>query len=302
MILQLQNISKNFGDFIAVNNVSINIPRGTIYGLLGPNGAGKTTLIRMITGITLPEKGSIIYNGKTSKGINYSIAYMPEERGLYKKMKVGEQLMFLAQIKGLSKIQAKQNIDFWLTRFQIEHWWNKNMEDLSKGMQQKIQFIATVINNPDLLILDEPFSGLDPINAAIIEEEIRLMKNEGKSIIFSTHRLEQVDQICDELVLINKGENILEGNVQEIKQKFKQHIFEMKFAESIDESVLQSIDLVKKESNFIQFKLNESENANDVLRYFIEQNITITGFREILPSVNEIFIQQVKSLENVAKN
>lgn len=302
MILQVQNLSKSFGNFVAVHNVSINIPQGCIYGLLGPNGAGKTTLIRMITGITLPDSGSIIFNGKNNKGINYNIAYMPEERGLYKKMKVGEQLMFLAQIKGMHKNKAKANIDYWLQRFQIEHWWNKNIEDLSKGMQQKIQFIATIINAPDLLILDEPFSGLDPINAAIIEEEIRIMKNEGKSIIFSTHRLEQVDQICDELVLINKGENILEGAVQSIKQKFKQNIFEIGFTGNLTEDIINTLHIIEHTNDTLKFQMDTDNNANHVLQYLIAQHLNITSFREILPSINEIFIKQVNTLENVEKN
>lgn len=302
MILQIQNLNKSFGTFVAVHNVSVNIPQGCIYGLLGPNGAGKTTLIRMITGITLPDSGSIIFNGKSNKGINYNIAYMPEERGLYKKMKVGEQLLFLAQIKGMRKDKAKANIDYWLQRFQIEHWWNKNIEDLSKGMQQKIQFIATIINAPDLLILDEPFSGLDPINAAIIEEEIRIMKNEGKSIIFSTHRLEQVDQICDELVLINKGENILEGAVENIKQKFKQNIFEIGFTGDLTEEIINTLHIIEHTGGKLKFQMDTDNNANNVLQYLIAQHLNITSFREILPSINEIFIKQVNTLENVEKN
>lgn len=293
MLLQLQQVSKSYASHKAVNQVTFQIPKGCVFGLLGPNGAGKTTIIRMITGITMPDSGMIIFNGKNSMGINTSIGYMPEERGLYKKMKIGEQLMFLAELKGLSKLQAKQNIDYWLQKFDITAWYNKNVEDLSKGMQQKIQFIATVLHQPDLLILDEPFTGLDPINAKLIEQEIFDMARQGKSIIFSTHRLEQVDTICDELVLINKGENILEGNVETIKQQFKQNEYKVKYAGNIDNISLSEIDIQKREKNEIWFRLFPEQTANNVLQTLIQKEISIISFEEILPTVNEIFIKCV---------
>ena len=229
-LLSLQHIVKQYGNYRASDDVSFEIPQGKIFGLLGPNGAGKTTLIRMITRILHPDSGTILFNGEVlSDKHTELIGYMPEERGLYKKMKVGEHLVYLGRLKGLSLQKAREHVQFWLQKFQIESWQNKFIEELSKGMSQKIQFIATVLHDPRLLILDEPFSGLDPINSKLIEEEIYAMSAQGKTIIFSTHRMEQVEEICDEIVLVNKGKKILEGEVKELKHRFKENKFKVKY-------------------------------------------------------------------------
>src|SRR6188472_2783632 len=226
-ILELQHLRKYFATQKAVDDISLTIEKGQIFGLLGPNGAGKTTLIRMITGIFYPDEGQIIFDGKQFDPINdvEHIGYMPEERGLYKKMKIGEQTMYLAQLKGLSRSDALKKIKEWFVKLEMESWWNKKVEDLSKGMSQKLQFVTTVLHEPKLIILDEPFSGLDPVNANLIKDEIfRLAKN-GASIIFSTHRMEQVEEICDHIILVNKGQKILDGSVQQVKQDFKEHVY-----------------------------------------------------------------------------
>ncbi|MCB0529734.1 MAG: ATP-binding cassette domain-containing protein, partial [Saprospiraceae bacterium] len=226
MILSIQNVVKTYGNYTAVDQVSFDVPKGSVFGLLGPNGAGKTSLIRMITTITGPDSGAIYLEGeKLNERTPEKIGYMPEERGLYKKMKVGDHLQYLAQLKGLTQEQAKKAIQYWFEKFGIEDWAPKKVEDLSKGMQQKIQFIATVIHQPRLLILDEPFTGLDPINTTLIKEEIARLNASGISIIFSTHRMEQVEEMCDHIVLINKGKNVLYGEVQDIKNQYKQNLY-----------------------------------------------------------------------------
>lgn len=294
-LLSLQHIQKRYGTYQASNDISFEIPRGKIFGLLGPNGAGKTTLIRMITRILYPDSGTILFNGEqlTDKHTEQT-GYMPEERGLYKKMKVGEHLIYLARLKGLTKAQAKDAVQQWLEKFEITGWFNKNIEELSKGMSQKVQFIATVIHNPELLILDEPFSGLDPINSKLIEEEIRQLSLQGKTIIFSTHRMEQVEEICDDIVLVNGGKKILEGSVKELKQRFKENKFHIAYKGEIDDSLLQNLNIITRSNDAVTVQFNEAHHGNDLLKLFVENKVEVTSFNELLPSINEIFIRKVK--------
>jgi ABC-2 type transport system ATP-binding protein len=295
-LLSLQHIVKQYGNYKASDDVSFEIPKGKIFGLLGPNGAGKTTLIRMITRILYPDAGQILFNGEVlSDKHTERIGYMPEERGLYKKMKVGEHLIYLARLKGLSKPEAQLKVNHWLTKFQITDWYNKSIEELSKGMSQKIQFIATVIHDPELLILDEPFSGLDPINSKLIEEEIFELSRAGKTIIFSTHRMEQVEEICNEIVLVNKGRKILEGGVKELKHRFKEHIFRLTFNGELKNDMLENLDIVSSGANSLTVRLSAEHKGNQLLRLFVEREMEVTSFNEILPSINEIFIRQVNS-------
>ena len=295
-LLSLQHIVKQYGNYRASNDVSFEIPHGKIFGLLGPNGAGKTTLIRMITRILYPDSGSIYFNGDTlSDKHTELIGYMPEERGLYKKMKVGEHLIYLGRLKGLSLEKSKQHVQFWFNKFQIESWQNKNIEELSKGMSQKIQFIATVLHDPQLLILDEPFSGLDPINSKLIEDEIHSMAEQGKTIIFSTHRMEQVEEICDEIVLVNKGKKILEGSVKELKQRFKENKFRVSFNDEIRAGLLDNLNVIEKKQGELTVKFQQEHRGNELLKLFVEQGVEVTSFNEELPSINEIFIRQVEN-------
>ena len=237
-LLQLQNLRKYFAAQKAVDDISFNIEEGSIFGLLGPNGAGKTTLLRMITGIFYPDSGEIIFNGKKFNPIEDApgIGYMPEERGLYKKMKIGEQAIYLARLKGLSNADAQERVKKWFIKFEMQSWWNKKVEDLSKGMSQKLQFVTTVLHEPKLIILDEPFSGLDPVNANLIKEEIFNLAKKGSTIIFSTHRMEQVEEICDHIILVNKGKKILDGTVHDVKQGFKENLFGIQL-ENIPEGI-----------------------------------------------------------------
>lgn len=295
-ILELQNIKKYFATQKAVDDISFTIPQGNIFGLLGPNGAGKTTLIRMITGIFYQDSGNIIFDGKKFDPINdvAKIGYMPEERGLYKKMKIGEQVLYLAQLKGLSKADALGKIKFWFERLEMQTWWNKKVEDLSKGMSQKLQFVATVLHEPKLIILDEPFSGLDPVNANLIKDEIYGLAQRGCTIIFSTHRMEQVEEICDKIVLVNLGKKILDGSVAQIKQQFKQNKYQIKLAQVPANSSSNSFTVVDNVANNFTVKINEGFNSNQVLQYFMQQNCTIESFNEILPNLNDIFIDLVE--------
>lgn len=297
-ILQINNLTKNFATQKAVNNISLNIEKGQIFGLLGPNGAGKTTLIRMITGIFYPDQGEIIFDGKTFDPINdiAYIGYMPEERGLYKKMKIGEQALYLAQLKGLSKADATAKIKEWFSRFDMQSWWNKKVEDLSKGMSQKLQFVTTVLHNPKLIILDEPFSGLDPVNANLIRDEIYRMAKEGATIIFSTHRMEQVEEICDHIVLVNKGEKILDGTVNQVKQEFKENLFKVTFSNELlaEHLAIHLFEVKEKKNNSIILQRNEGFSNNDIIQYFISKGLSIESFNEILPSLNQIFIKLVE--------
>lgn len=296
-LLDIRHISKVFQDTHALQDVSLSIQPNKIYGLLGPNGAGKTTLIRNITRIFFPDQGQILYKGlPLSEQHQNCIGYMPEERGLYKKMKVREQLIYFARLRGFSKQDAEAKISFWLKKLAIESWSNKTIEELSKGMQQKIQFVATVLHEPELLILDEPFSGLDPVNAEIIKQEIFELHQKGATIIFSTHRMENVEEICEDIFLINKGKIILEGNVQTIKQQYKKHLIRVDILEDAsNHSTFGNLNIVEQTPTYLIFKLSEQQKPNDILKILIQNNIEIVGMTEILPSVNEIFIQAVNA-------
>jgi ABC-2 type transport system ATP-binding protein len=294
-MLHLDNVVKSYGNFLAVNKVSFDVPKQSIFGLLGPNGAGKTSLIRIITTITRADAGQVFFNGELLNSQHPElIGYMPEERGLYKKMKVGEHLLYLAQLKGLSFASAKKEIRHWLEKFAIEDWWTKKVDELSKGMQQKIQFIATVVHKPALIILDEPFSGLDPINTNLIKEEIRNLNSQGTTIIFSTHRMEQVEEICQEIVLINQGQNVLQGSVAGIKERFKENLFEIEYTGELPAGFLDTVEAVRHADHTLTLKLTDSAQSNEVLGRLLQQGVRIRSFNEILPSVNEIFIRQVE--------
>ncbi len=295
-ILELHNLKKYFATQKAVDDISMSLSQGNIFGLLGPNGAGKTTLIRMITGIFYPDAGEIILNGKKFDPENdvKHIGYMPEERGLYKKMKIGEQALYLAQLKGLSKSEAMHKIKEWFRRLEMESWWNKKVEDLSKGMGQKLQFVITVLHEPRLIILDEPFSGLDPINANLIKDEIYRLAQNGTTIIFSTHRMEQVEEICNHIALVNKGKKILDGTVQGVKQDFKENLFSLQ-AENLPVNISSSaFEVVKADNSGLTVKIHEGYKPNDVLSYFINSGAGVVSFKEILPSLNDIFIKLVE--------
>ncbi len=296
-LLQLNQINKEYSSVKAVDNVSFSVAGGSIFGLLGPNGAGKTSLIRIITGITHADSGQVLLNGlDTSVLKNPSIGYMPEERGLYKKMKVGEQLVYLCRLKGFTKKDAEAAVVYWMRKFEIESWWNKKIEELSKGMSQKIQFIATVVHKPSLIILDEPFSGLDPINSNLIKDEIIRLKNEGSSILFSTHRMEQVEEMCEEIVLMNKGKVVLNGHVNDIRNRFKENIYEIMTYEEIPESIYTSLKINNNKAKSIIIQLAENQKLNDILKYLIDQNIQIKSLRELLPTFNDIFIRTVNEV------
>jgi ABC-2 type transport system ATP-binding protein len=296
MILSIQNVVKRYDKYTAVDRVSFDVPAGTIFGLLGPNGAGKTSLIRMITTITGPDEGVILLDGAPLNARSpEQIGYMPEERGLYKKMKVGEQLLYLAQLKGLSKAAARQAIDEWLVKFGITDWWNKKVEDLSKGMQQKIQFIATVVHRPKLLILDEPFTGLDPINTNLIKSEIVELNAQGISIIFSTHRMEQVEEMCQHIALINRGKNVLYGEVQTIKNQYKQHLFRVAIEGEWPTGFEAQFKVVKqdKDRGTATVQLTDDRHSNALLQFLLQNNVRIVAFQEILPTFDDIFIRVV---------
>ena len=295
MILSIQNVVKTYGTYTAVDHVSFDVQKGSVFGLLGPNGAGKTSLIRMITTITGPDSGAIFLDGeKLNERSPEKIGYMPEERGLYKKMKVGEQLLYLAQLKGLSKAAAQKEIDHWLTKFDIKDWWPKKIEDLSKGMQQKIQFIATIVHKPRLLILDEPFTGLDPINTNLIKDEIRQLNEAGISIIFSTHRMEQVEEMCDHIALINQGKNVLYGEVQSIKNQYKQNLYRVEWQGDLPADFGQHFSITQQENHAVTVKLHDEGESNKMLSHLIQKGVRITHFEEILPTFNEIFIRTVE--------
>ena len=304
-LLEATNISKNFGEFQALSDVSIQVPKHSIFGLLGPNGAGKTTLIRIINQITMPDVGHVILDGEPLKPehVQY-IGYLPEERGLYKSMKVGEQALYLAQLKGLSYRQAKQRLNHWFEKFEISHWWDKKIEELSKGMAQKIQFIVTVLHQPKLLIFDEPFSGFDPINANLIKDEILQLRDEGATVIFSTHRMESVEELCDHIALIHQSKKILDGNLIDIKRKHKTNTFEVGLSSSnlrdLERQISARFDLSPADFRSLEndLKLNikwkGSETPNDLLT-FLNANAYVNHFVELIPNANDIFIQTVKN-------
>ena len=295
-LLQLKNLKKYFATQKAVDDISFSIDKGNIFGLLGPNGAGKTTVIRMITGIFYPDEGEIIFDGKPFdpiKDIGH-IGYMPEERGLYKKMKIGEQAMYLAQLKGLSRNDASRKIRQWFQKFEMESWWNKKVEDLSKGMSQKLQFVTTVLHEPKLIILDEPFSGLDPVNSNLIKEEIYNLTQNGSTVIFSTHRMEQVEEICSNIVLVNKGKKILDGTVKGVKQDFKENLFSVGVDKMPVDNGSAPFDLVTRQEHAFIVRIKNGNRPNDVLRYLLQEGLEIHSFNELLPSLNDIFIKLVE--------
>lgn len=302
-ILVTNEVTKQFGQHTALNKVSLEIPKNCIYGLLGPNGAGKTTLIRIINQITYPDSGEVFFDGELLKPHHIAmIGYLPEERGLYKSMKVGEQALYLAQLKGLSKVEAKARLKYWFERLDIGDWWNKKVQELSKGMAQKIQFIVTVLHQPKLLIFDEPFSGFDPINANLIKDEILELKNQGASIIFSTHRMESVEELCDHIALIHQSEKILDGKLSEIKKAYKSNIFEVGLEVDNGDVLLQELsarfqisDAVNdSEEKHLHFKIQlPTNNSNELLAY-LSGKANISQFIEQVPSANEIFIRTVQ--------
>lgn len=302
LILDLQHVVKTYEKKIAVNDVSFGVPRASIFGLLGPNGAGKTSLIRIITTITRADSGKVFLDGQALNSRHpEQIGYMPEERGLYKKMKVGEQLTYLARLKGLSASDTKLALKYWMEKFEVMDWWGKKIEELSKGMQQKIQFISTVLHNPKLIILDEPFTGLDPINTNLLKDEIADLRAKGVSIIFSTHRMEQVEEICDNIVLIDQGQNILNGPVKTIRNSFKQNRFKVDFAEEWKGTLPPGFEVVDQQPSSLVVGLAEGGNSSALLQYLLGQGVQISAFNEIMPSLNEIFIQAVEKNHPQAK-
>lgn len=299
-ILKADNIIKQYASHRALDDVSIEVPKGSIFGLLGPNGAGKTSLIRIINQITGPDGGTILFDGEPLKPDHVSqIGYLPEERGLYKKMEVGEQAMYLAQLKGMSKKEAKQKLTMWFKKFDIAPWWNKKVEELSKGMAQKVQFIVTVLHEPKLLILDEPFSGFDPINTNIVKNEIYRLKEEGASIILSTHNMGSVEEICDNIALINNSRKILDGSVAQIKEDFKEGVYNVSFKGNMIAftnalgAYCELLDSDEKEGKHTaKIKLGHGIKTNDLLKVLVN-NVEVTGLEELIPSMNDIFIKQV---------
>jgi len=297
-ILEAINVRKAYAAHVALDDVSLSISEGSIFGLLGPNGAGKTSLIRIITQITGADEGEIRFRGERLNPSHIAqIGYLPEERGLYKKMKVGEQLLYLARLRGLSRADAAARIKQWLSRFEIKEWANKNVEDLSKGMQQKVQFIATVLHEPKLIILDEPFSGFDPINANLIKDEILELRNQGATIIFSTHRMESVEELCDSIALINKSHKVLDGSVADIKNQFKTNTYELEGRGRfmLTHPDFEVIEQKERENGhvFARVQIHAPATPNDLLRFAMTQ-LEIQAFRERIPSINEIFIQRVR--------
>ena len=304
-LLVTDSVSKNFGKFTALNNVSIEVPKGSIFGLLGPNGAGKTTLIRVINQITMPDSGKVLLEGQPLKAHHVKdIGYLPEERGLYKSMKVGEQALYLAQLKGMSKSEAKKRLKYWFEKLEIGDWWNKKIQELSKGMAQKIQFVVTVLHQPKLLIFDEPFSGFDPINANLIKDEILQLRDEGATVIFSTHRMESVEELCDHIALIHQSNKILDGKLQDIKRQFKTNTFEVGLVTNneldLTNFLREKFEVSKADYKSLNndlklnIKLNDTDTSNDLLR-FLTAHAEVNHFNELVPTANDIFIQTVKN-------
>lgn len=295
--LETNDVVKQYANHLALNKVSIQVPQGKVFGLLGPNGAGKTTLIRIINRITAPDSGSVLFNGRPSMQEDiFKIGYLPEERGLYKKMKVGEQALYLAQLKGLDYFEAKKRLSHWFEKFEIMPWWNKKVEELSKGMQQKVQFVITVIHNPELLIFDEPFSGFDPVNADLLKKEILELKDAGHTIIFSTHNMSSVEEICDEIALIDHAQVVLSGHVTEVRERFRTNTFKIKLKGTalLPSADQYSILSQKQGQNSLEVLLRKSNDVSnaELLMSILKQN-EIIAFTEELPSMNEIFINTV---------
>ncbi len=303
-LLEVNKIVKQYGDYVALNEVSLSVPKGSIYGLLGPNGAGKTSLIRIINQITLPDSGEIILDGEKlqPKHVQY-IGYLPEERGLYKSMKVGEQCLYLAQMKGLTKVEAKKQLDYWFDRLGIQGWWNKKIQELSKGMAQKIQFVVCVLHQPKLLIFDEPFSGFDPVNANIIKDEILALKEQGSTIIFSTHRMESVEELCDDIALIHQSNKLIEGKLDEVRKQYRTNSFEVGIltdnVEGLMYDITQKFTLspahFKSLNNELKLEVQLGTASPNELLHILTQRGQVTHFMEKIPSVNDIFIQTVTS-------
>lgn len=300
-LFEAKDVTKQFANHKALDQVSIQVPENSIFGLLGPNGAGKTTLIRIINQITAPDSGQLYFQSEKLQANHVQqIGYLPEERGLYKKMKVGEQALYLAQLKGLSKSEAQKRLKFWFEKFEIQPWWNKKVEELSKGMQQKVQFIVTVIHEPDLIIFDEPFSGFDPINVNLLKDEILAIKERGATIIFSTHNMESVEELCDHIALIDNSKKILEGSVKSIKQEYKSNTFELAYTnvkKDIGSILDKDFDIISDEFNEdfqkAKIKLLNGKDQNDLLSLILP-HVTVISFNEILPTMNDIFISKIK--------
>ncbi|WP_316832142.1 ATP-binding cassette domain-containing protein [Pedobacter aquatilis] len=298
-MLSVKNIVKQYANHRALDEVSLEVEKGKIFGLLGPNGAGKTSLIRIITQITAPDSGEVTFNGQrlNSEHIN-QIGYLPEERGLYKKMEIGEQVLYLSKLKGLSTTEATKRIKFWFEKLDMGSWWNKKVEDLSKGMQQKVQFVATVLHNPELIILDEPFSGFDPVNADLIKNEILELNAQGTTFIFSTHRMESVEELCDNIALINKSKKILDGAVDDIKASYRNNTYRIEYNGNEDFENNALFDVLEKgktkDGQSLKLKLKENYTANDVLSLMIPR-VSILNLAEVIPNMNDIFIEKVKN-------
>jgi ABC-2 type transport system ATP-binding protein len=302
ILFEAQSISKKYGDFVALDNINISVPKGSIFGLLGPNGAGKTTFIRIINQITLPDTGNLLFNGREflPKDIE-KIGYLPEERGLYKKMQVGEQCLYLAQLRGLDKVEAKKRLRFWFEKFGIQGWWNKKVEELSKGMAQKVQFVVTVIHEPELLILDEPFTGFDPVNASLIRDEILEIRKKGATIIFSTHRMETVEDLCDSIALINKSKKILDGTVSEIRKQYKTNTFKIEFIGNLvnfTNAIWAGAELLDKKQDgdhcTVTLKILGQNSPNSLIANVLP-TCQIISFNEIVPTMSDIFIKTVQA-------
>lgn len=301
-ILEVKEVVKKYSDKTALNKVTLSVPKGSVYGLLGPNGAGKTSLIRIINQITYPDSGQIILDGQPLSPYHIKdIGYMPEERGLYKTMRVGEQAMYLAQLKGLSKTEAKAQLDYWFDKLDIKGWWNKRIQELSKGMAQKIQFVVTVLHDPKLLILDEPFSGFDPVNANLIKDEILELREKGTTIIFSTHRMESVEEMCDYIALINKSEKLIEGKLIDVKREYRTNLYQVgiltddvqKLIAAMSQNYKMQPSQFNSLNNELQLEVDLGNTAPNELLHLLTQHGQVTHFVEKLPTVNDIFIQTV---------
>lgn len=296
MLLEAQHINKQFANHTALSDVSISIPEHSIFGLLGPNGAGKTTLIRIINQITAPDSGQVLLKGKPLKREDISrIGYLPEERGLYKKMKVGEQSIYLAQLKGLSRAEAKKRLKYWFEKMDIMQWWDKKVQELSKGMAQKAQFITTVLHEPELLIFDEPFSGFDPINTNLIKKEILELKEKGTTIIFSAHDMPSVEEVCDHIALINKSKVILEGNINSVKEKYKENAYQLNYSSDLGDAdgIYQTISS-KKNGTTTSATIKITKGKEKEMLHLLAERVNLTEFKEIIPSMNEVFIKAVE--------
>jgi len=301
--LEIRNVEKKFINQYALQDVSMTIPENKIYGLLGPNGAGKTTLIRIINRITGPDKGEVLIKGRKIKTEDvFRIGYLPEERGLYKKMKVGEQALYLAQLKGMNKHDATQKLKHWFEKFEIQPWWEKKVEELSKGMQQKVQFITTVVHEPELLIFDEPFSGFDPINTKLLKQEVLELKKKGSTIIFSTHNMGSVEELCDNITLINRAQNILEGPIDKVRNTYKSNTYEIEFngdPDKMESALNNNYEILQKEKknghHVAQVKLHHQTNDNELLSLILPV-VEVISFKELIPGMNDIFINVVNQM------